>query len=1238
MVSIGNLINALGESLVINIISECANHISNDIKYKEYFTKASKYINLEGYQVENFNEIFSKENMTAISNGMRLKGNVSMKTYLVDELSRLMKSYDVPAEIADVCIDQYICSFCNIIKEENYDLCIEWKLDEVKQNLEVEIKRTANLIESTYQSYLSLYQQSIYVYSISAMNQQLRNNTEYPQIDLDFFIIDDNNFKDKFKNALKNNKDVINIKARCTEEATYGILNELRSLHEKRPVFVVKDKDDWHRLINYPGEGCIYIPWFYEEECEPIPNNITIFVYNDNEPIFSMDYLSLRPRTFATINKQLAKAGLDYTEANAMISQSHGLYMLMKKKIFKSRQMRKPKWLNSLPKKVKVVSLLLGSWTEAEGDIAVVEKLSGLSYDEFISLLTPQFNDEDPLVCKRKRNGAKAYYISDCSVAWEYLKNNIDEKTWENFINELTNVMSKSDDYFSLSTIEKFNADVQGKSPFLSSAIRHGMINTLKIGAFLYDRCYRRKLDEIAEKIISSISDEKQWIYICDYLADLFEISPTVMLSRFKNEFENSTGLLEICSKESEALPFSRSYHNEILCSFEQLFVQREYADEALELLIKFVNKRHNYQISPCPQGRIDRILIPSHNLSIYDSVNLKRTAARKVIKECVHGWNIIYEVLYASSYLIIGFPKSEYRKCDEIDEDVLWKEYFDLKQCYFNLLVDNIDQHADRLIKLIDKINEVSNKNKDIFYCSFKQNIAGLDDEQKIVIQKHIINKVNDHRKYAHTDWAMNEYEVEKLEQLLSYIKMNSEENQYVYLFDQDMGKILQNPVHYEDDNDYDLDCKELDKLIESRLSQFVNKGLDLQKLIRGCVKSKNTTLGIYAARYIDGYHINKLHLQWLYDSEISRKMAYDYCNEISQRHPEEILDIIHKNEYFDDDFLVKLYYIQFRCMRNEIPEIDRAQENIKKLFWKQNKEFRNNNTEWLLHECFQYGSLNSYITTLYDANGHDNALGSKLYDYIILILKIKQDNSVYSYTCFCLKSLLQSIFKMGIINDDQSISNMISIELIFYITYGLLNWEDMIFCQEEIRRRPDLYAQIISICIKKKDGSYKDSDVHEEVRRKFFHLLQWDIKFCPAERDHKVNYNELNLWIDGFYQLLEDNQQENLFSTFLGKAFAYAPDGKDGHMPCESIRKAIEQYGDKKLIDEVVCTIENSRGFVNVTAGENEASLSKRYEKEYEYFKSKYPKTARIFKELSEDYSYESLKQRESAENGEF
>lgn len=66
--------------------------------------------------------------------------------------------------------------------------------------------------------------------------------------------------------------------------------------------------------------------------------------------------------------------------------------------MFNGAYLKEPRWLNGLHRNIKETALLIGQWTDCDGDKAVIESLSGIKYQDFISEIKEYAKDEDPFI------------------------------------------------------------------------------------------------------------------------------------------------------------------------------------------------------------------------------------------------------------------------------------------------------------------------------------------------------------------------------------------------------------------------------------------------------------------------------------------------------------------------------------------------------------------------------------------------------------------------------------------------------------------------------------------------------------------------------------------------------------------------------------------------------------------------------------------------------------------------
>lgn len=421
--------------------------------------------------------VLSKENMTKLANELKDEPGYKLKDRLLNSLMVIMKEYEIPHGMALSYANAILFAIMGqlpVVAPDKYDRAYqaEWKAEQ-----EESFKELAEKFERL-RNELQIYQsRHLEILSADAIDLDIRRQTTDPKIGFDFFNVDDDTFKEALES--KKNDEVIAIKARCKEEAIYCTINELWMQGENRPIFIVKNEEDWKSLLQIKDAGNIYIPWFYSDQIVAIPNNTNIFVFTERVPSFIKGEINLRPRTYSTISASLQRAGMGINEANKLVSETHGLFIPLKKKLFNGAYLKEPRWLNGLHRNIKETALLIGQWTDCDGDKAVIESLSGIKYQDFISEIKEYARDEDPFIHIVDINSTKEYYLASAENAWDYIDVDNDSEIWNKFKDVLLEVINEAEKLFTYSSQEKLVAQFKGEKFFWSAVIRKGMLRSL---------------------------------------------------------------------------------------------------------------------------------------------------------------------------------------------------------------------------------------------------------------------------------------------------------------------------------------------------------------------------------------------------------------------------------------------------------------------------------------------------------------------------------------------------------------------------------------------------------------------------------------------------------------------------------------------------------------------------------------------------------------------------------------
>lgn len=1174
--------------------------------------------------------VLSKENMSNIAKNLRTEDGYELKQRLYKLLMQLMSKYEIPYEVAEPYSMRIMYEVLEQLREIDPDKYEHYFLQEWRDEQESSFQKLQARLDKM-SSDLTVYNQAqIAISSSGQMDLSLKRSTLLPSMGIEFFTVDDERFQDEFEEHRYD--ELVYVRGRCREETIYCVLNELWRLDEKRPIYVVKNEESWHKLQAMSNRNNIYIPWFYADEIVAIENNTNIFVLDENTPAYTRDIINLRPRTRDTLYKCLQNAGMECDEAYALLEDTHGLYIPMKKRLFKGDYLKQPVWMNKVSDKVKKICLLLGSWEEIEGDKLIIETLYDDSYEHFQEEILPYTVGEDPLLHIIKRNGSIAYYLASTQNTWDCLDISIDEPIWKKFVNIFLEVLNEAENLFVYDDHERVMAQLKGETLFWSETIRKGMVKTLIMkGVYKKGEDTQISLDGLVSQILSYVQSEKQWSYIASFWSELCEISPMAVLDRLEKEFEEPTGLMELFENQTSDFLFGRNAYVNILWGVEQFLVQKDYFWSGFRWLLKLDNKGFEYK-SNSPKDIFCKVFCTWANFSALESVQDKITAAEIAVElNYNNAWQYLYDAIEHSSRSIFGDLSSPKYREHAILRSTTIGEMRQSSLGYLRILLEHMDFSVERWIKVIRITEDQSDELKKEIIEQLLYEVEQMSDSEVTIIKNNIREIIYRHRYFSSSSWAMSDDKVNEYEQLLNEFHTKLPEYEYAYLFRKNGDHPLLHPAPFDEKGKQDDNEIATEKLIQEKLQEFKNKGYQIGILAEVCAEESYSSLGMYLARYWDDGIWNFDIFKELLAKQESGQMAIDYMSGTlkgeSSLYPKIIEELSELG--YSDELLAKIYRVEASWTKS-VPLVSGIAENIKKIFWQTCIGCDESNIQWALNESKKYALLDEYLDQIHRLHYRKPLTAEEIYDYLegIEDMPHAQGNQMTGYH---IKQLLE-VVQNAYLNDPEKCMRISHLEILFM---NLLEWNDMKCFHHMIKKSPELLAQLIA-GIFKRDHVQNNSDSMSETYVHNMYTIYDKAHFCPTEDNGEVSEEKLEQWIVRFKELLEKNDQISLFSSVLGRLFSFSPIGKDGHEPCEAVRMMIEKYGDDTMINRYKSSVYNRRGVFSPSAGKEEMRMAEEFKANADYLVSHYPVTARIFYGLFDIYKRESERERKDAENG--
>ena len=1223
--------------LLLDGVKNKLDSVKEDYKWRKLFVSTGDFfVNNPDILVkfeDDLYSVFSKDNLGRIAKKLKDKKGYDFPQLLHKELYDLMVSYEIPIMEAETYIHNFMQVIVAYLEENDSDKTLEMFLGDMRKEIGSYFATLELKLELVLNQISELNKEKIITYSIADIDAQIRRETKYKRMGLDFFQLDDEQFESRFQNSLNDTR--VYVVGKSREETTFRILNELEKKNSERITLVIKSEEEWNKLQHSNLSGNILVPFFYAERIVAIPNNTNIFIYGEDEPCYTQNKLVLRKRTKRNIINSLEEIGIDTNEAYKMVDNTHGLYVPLKKKLFDGAMYDKPDWVEG-HSDVVIAALLCGKWTEATGDVLVFEELSGKAYTDCKKELEKYLHRENPYIVSNNSYRGSNMQLASVEDAWEELDLYINDDIWDKFIKLFYEVLIESEPIFEYPFEKHFEASIYAKKPEWSPTLKKGMIRTLIMRAYYRGHEEKQKqIDNIVSKVLDTITSKERWGYISQYLTELCEASPESVLRKLESEIEVPQGLIDLFAEKGGDFMTSRHYYTNVLWAVEQLIQQKKYVARALEWLWKLDSHNIKYSISNSPKGVLDVAFCAWINESAL-SVEKKIEMARNAIERYPNAWDVIVSKLpQGTSSICSTLNTPKYRKIDEPDElyvSEVNKTYIE----YLRMCVDNTHSDAARWIKILKYISSYDELIQKEVFEKLLFDCKSMDDEEKIRVKNKIRDEIFRHRYFDDADWSMSEEALCEYERVMNAINVDEKIYDYLYIFSPAYDFPLLNPIPYSREESTEIHDKNhilREEELNVKIKEFNEKGYSIDRLIQLAVKEEYEIVGeVLAQFYCDGVFDKDVFLALMKNDEEGR-YVYDYVRFLHRKGTIDLEEVIKKVKKTSDNknLLTNLLSLEFidDCENALIVGED---EDIKKMYWSRHLRLRiSDNAEqsvfmWAINECRKYGTFHTYLELLYDIK--DKISIQELYKATLEISDMQSDVAS-SMTDYYLKEILE-VLQRTFIEDDEKCAQLATLE---WFCRGVLEWPHMKCMQRIMKNDPTFYALLVSIIYKVDDNETVDEEKRELANKVYSGFDK--AKFCPTEKDGKVIYENLKAWMEKFKELLIKQKQERLFENLVGRLLAYSPIGEDGYSPCEAVRMVIEEYYTDSLKTAYVVAEENKRGVHTVDAGKSELILHERYQKNAEALQERYPYTADIYFTISNNYKREAEYERKRAED---
>jgi hypothetical protein len=184
----------------------------------------------------------------------------------------------------------------------------------------------------------------------------------------------------------------------------------------------------------------------------------------------------------------------------------------------------------------------------------------------------------------------------------------------------------------------------------------------------------------------------------------------------------------------------------------------------------------------------------------------------------------------------------------------------------------------------------------------------------------------------------------------------------------------------------------------------------------------------------------------------------------------------------------------------------------------------------------------------------------------------------------------------------------------------------------------QPEIFVELVGKAYRRKHEPHRKlSQAEQDQATQAWWVLQEWTGFPGRSEDGRLNASVMKEWVKDARLALSEQDRSDIGDELIGQALSRSPVGDDGIWPSEAMRDLLEMIGSREVENGVVLGRIDNRGVTSrgvYDGGRQERALATQYRDWSHSTRSKWPRSARILKELAQSYEREARREDAEAE----
>lgn len=871
--------------------------------------------------------------------------------------------------------------------------------------------------------------------------------------------------------------------------------------------------------------------------------------------------------------------------------------------------------------------LLIGRWDESfEGDIELIEKLSGQKYDDYLVTLNRWARSENAPIL----HVGSIWRLTSPLDLWTSISRHLIKKDLTNLKDCFNQAFSGGNPYIDSEEPNEFTIFSNQKRKY-SNWSREGLTQSLiMVGLrgdalkFPYSQSW---VDQIVQELLYDATSEL-WISVDKELPLIAEASPKSFLSAVEHSLEKETPVILEMFKEEKTLFDSNYHYTGLLWALEELAWFPEYLARVSMILLKLVRVIPELKWVNSPMNSLVEIFKPWHFQTLSPFKERMEILQNITLKEPESGWNLLIKLLLQDYEVAHPTHKTRWRIFDlntniTYNYQEIWKSY----SYIIDFLFDLFDGDELKFSTMIEK--------SVVFPVHLRKKVYDWAEKtinDVVQIEYKAWNAIREilhhHRSYPDAEWALPETELMLWEQLYHQLGPKDIVIKYKWLFDSiwpkypdGHNKTESDKLHYEKNRTIRANAAEkwvdqlgLDETIALR--KVLKEPQLLGEALAEVIKEEDEILT--ACKCLNGNHEADFPFIQAFIRAKSYKEGIGWIKEL--------VPILEANGYNVN--AISNFLVSVGSNKEIWSFVDSLSTDHKEAYWKNEHLYLFVETAQDAIEMInKLDRYNRFFSALELCSRFVDSLPTDL--LMISLWKASTEDACEEVRLdnYEISKIFDELYQ----RDDLDVLLMKKIEWNYISFFGSHSIRKPKYLEDELATNPSFFIEVIKWIYfpNDRDKYYEDKKgVTEEkiklIARQSKILLDTWNKISGMEEDYSINEEVLKEWVAKARELAKEADRLEVADMEIGNLLARYPENID-KWPQESIFNIIEEIHSEELNRHYSIALFNKRGSSVRGAfdgGDIEREHANYFSKLANDYRAKYPTVSKIFSDLANDY----------------